>query len=128
MIVNKDKELAGGTVLVKWERPVEGACPVVGYNVYSREVISRSGKSKWNIATVQKNATEYILYLRCRKQYEVAVTSLVEHRESALNESWIWNFKTGGGTTTLFAAVNMWVLICNAFFQKPGKVENTALL
>ena len=87
--------------MVRWEPPLEGACPVVRYNVYYREVISAVDKRTWKSVIVDRNATSYILRLGCKREYEIGVTSLNGHRESALNDSRIWNFKTGGGNTTL---------------------------
>lgn len=98
IIMNKVKEVQGNTVVVRWEPPLEGACPVVSYNVYHREVFSPASKSKWNSATVNRNSTNHTLYLNCRKQYELAVTSVNSHGES---EFQIWNFRTKGGNGIL---------------------------
>ncbi|KAJ7385283.1 hypothetical protein OS493_016354 [Desmophyllum pertusum] len=97
IIVNTTKAVTGRTVVVAWEPPLEGACPVVRYTVYYREVLSPAIKSKWHSpVTVNRNTTSYTLHLNCRKEYDIAVTSLNANTESALNDSKIWNFKTGG--------------------------------
>ena len=107
--------MPGGTVVVAWEPPLEGACPVVRYTVYYREVLSPAMKSKWHSqVTVNRNTTSYTLHLNCRKEYDIAVTSLNANTESALNDSKIWNFKTGGGNIlTLFFQIRT-CLICQA--------------
>ncbi len=94
VIANTTKVVPGGTVVIAWEPPLEGACPVEKYTVYYREVTS---SSKWHSVTVNRNATSYTLHLNCRSEYNVAVTSLSGYGESSLNESKIWNFKTSGG-------------------------------
>ena len=91
------RELAGGTVVVKWEPPLEGACPVLSYNVYHREVFSREEKGKWNKVTVNRNTTNYTFYLNCWKEYEIVVTSVNTNEESAFNDSEVWKFRTRGG-------------------------------
>ena len=93
-IVNSTKTVPGGTVVVAWEPPLEGACPVTTYTVYYRKVAK---KTKWQSVTVKGKTNSYTLQLRCREEYEVAVTSLIGYKESAFNESKIWNFKTQGG-------------------------------
>jgi len=54
-------------------------------------------KNKWQSVTVKGKTNSYTLQLKCREEYEVAVTSLSGFKESAFNESKIWNFKTQGG-------------------------------
>lgn len=93
-IVNSTKAVPGGTVVVAWEPPLEGACPVITYTVYYRKVAK---KSKWQSVTVKGKTNSYTLQLKCREEYEVAVTSRSGFKESAFNESRIWNFKTQGG-------------------------------
>ena len=93
-IVNSTKAVPGGSVVAAWEPPIEGACPVITYTVYYREVAK---KSKWQSVTVRGKTNSYTLQLKCREEYEVAVTSLSGYKESAINESKIWKFKTQGG-------------------------------
>ncbi|XP_068740133.1 platelet-derived growth factor receptor alpha-like [Montipora capricornis] len=95
IIVNTTEEVTSGIVVVTWEPPL--ACPVDKYIVHYREVISLKAKSNWHSVTVNRNETSYMLHLNCRKEYDVAVTSLSGHSESNLSDSKIWNFKTGGG-------------------------------
>ncbi|XP_078379543.1 uncharacterized protein LOC144662575 [Oculina patagonica] len=96
VIVNTTKQVPGGTVVVGWEPPFEETCPILNYTVNYREVLSHKRKSKWHSVTVNGNATSLTLQLSCNTEYDVAVTSLSGYGESALNESKIWNFKTGG--------------------------------
>ena len=93
-IVNSTKTVPGGTVVVAWETPFEGACPVITYTVYYRKVAKNS---KWQSVTVKGKTDSYTLQLKCKEEYEVAVTSLSGYKESAFNESKIWKFKTQGG-------------------------------
>ena len=95
VIANSSKDVTGGTVLVKWEPPMESICHVVHYNVYYREVILQAEKGHWNLITVDRNTTSYTLHLQCWKQYEITVTSLSSYNESDKDDSKIWNFKTG---------------------------------
>lgn len=90
------EEATGGMVVVTWEPPLEGTCPIDKYTMYYREVIFLDVKSKWHSVTVNGNETGYTLQL-CRKEYDVAVTSWSDHSESILSDSKIWNFKTGRG-------------------------------
>ena len=87
----------GGAVKVKWISPLEGACPVRGYNVYYREVFSRTEKSKWSSVAVDRNITNHTIYFNCWKEYEIAVTSLISNGESPIKDSQVWGFRTLGG-------------------------------
>ena len=84
-----------------WEPPFEESCPVVNYTVNYRKVMSAVKKSKWRSITVNRNATSFTLQLNCKNEYDIAVTSVGEYWQSALNDSKIWNFKTGGGKHSL---------------------------
>ena len=100
MIVNKVKEVAGATVVVRWEAALDGVCPVLSYSIYYRQIISmaRKSQSQWNLAvTMDRNATSHTLHLHCRKEYEIAVAALNAHGESGVDDSRTWKFKTGGG-------------------------------
>ncbi|XP_078379589.1 uncharacterized protein LOC144662599 isoform X2 [Oculina patagonica] len=97
VVVNTTKHVPGGTVVVAWEPPFEETCPVVNYTVNYREVLSHTRKSKWHSVTVNGNATSLTLQLSCKTEYEIEVISLNGYVESDVNESKIWNFKTGGG-------------------------------
>ena len=66
-----------------------------------RKVTSPVKKSKWRSITVNRNATSFTLQLNCKNEYDIAVTSVGEYWQSALNDSKIWNFKTGGGKHSL---------------------------
>ena len=92
-----DWRVPGGAVEVKWISPLEGACPVRGYNVYYREVFSWTEKSKWNSVSVDRNITNHTIYLKCWKEYEIAVTSLNSNGESPIKDSQVWRFRTLGG-------------------------------
>ena len=98
---DKNKKVDGATVVVGWEPPFDGACPVVGYKVYYREVILPAGKSKWTSNTVSRAVTSHTLQLKCSKKYEIAVTSLNAYKESDLIDSRILKFTTGGGNSSL---------------------------
>ena len=99
MIVNRTAVVTGGVVVVSWEPPLEGACPVVRYKVYYREVISHvNNESKWKSVAVNRNVTSHTLHLKCWKEYEIAVTSLTTQGESDFKDSGIWKFKTKGGS------------------------------
>ena len=104
MILNKDKEVAGTAVVVRWEPPLERACPVMSYKVYYGEMFSQVEKVHSNMVNVSRNATSFTLQLNCGKEYEIAVTSLNNHGESDLKDSRTWRFKTPGGNKVLFAA------------------------
>ena len=98
MILNKVKEVGGGTVVVRWEPPWEGACPIVGYNVYYREDLVQTEGSKWKLVTINRTAANCTVHLECWKNYEIAVTSLNAAGESDINDSRIWKLRTGKGT------------------------------
>ena len=101
VIKNRTEEVTGATVVVKWEPPLEGACPVDQYKVYHREVILQAENKNWSSITVNRNATSYTIQLTCGRKYEVAVTSLAGQKESNFHESRIWKFKTKGGNGTI---------------------------
>ena len=100
--MNKDKEVAGETVVIIWEPPLVGACFLLEYRVYYRKV-SFTGTSPWSFVTVDKNCTNHTLHLGCSKAYEVAVTSLsaananTDSTESSFSDSRIWNFTVRRG-------------------------------
>ena len=100
VIANATKVVPSGTIVVAWDPPLEGACPVEKYTVYYRELMS---SSKWHSVTVSRNTASYTLHLNCGSEYDVAVTSLSGYWESSLNESKIWNFKTNGGNDSTVA-------------------------
>ena len=100
VIVNTTKEVPGGTVVVAWEPPFEDTCAVFNYTVNYREVLSPTEQSKWHSVTLNRDVTSLTLKLSCKTEYDIAVTSLRGYGESALNESKIWNFKTGGGNAS----------------------------
>jgi len=120
VIRNKVKEVAGTTIAVSWEPPLEGACPVMSYNVYYREVILQAAKSKWTTVTVGRTTTSYTLYLNCWKEYEIAVTSLNADGESNFHDSNTWKLRTRGGTFVLVYAFTILqhrsseILVCGA--------------
>ena len=97
VILNTTKEVPEGTVIVAWEAPFEDTCAVFNYTVNHREVLSRTKQSKWHSVPINRNVTSLTLKLSCKTEYDIAVTSLSGYGKSALNESKIWNFKTGGG-------------------------------
>ena len=101
MILNKVKEVAGAMVVVRWEPPLEGACPIVGYNVYYREDFSQTKESKWKLVNVNRTAASYTFHLECWKEYEIAVTSFNAAGESDINDSGIWKLRTGKGTNSV---------------------------
>ena len=90
------KELSGGAFIIKWETPLELACPV-WYNIYYREVYSPTNKGEWKSVTVNNNTTSYTIHLHCFKAYEMAVTAENSYGGNALNKSEVWNFKTQRG-------------------------------
>ncbi|XP_078368380.1 uncharacterized protein LOC144652235 [Oculina patagonica] len=96
VIVNTTRKATGRIVVVAWEPPLDGACPIVGYTVYYREVMPLKIKGKWHSVTMDRNATSYTLQVNCRKEYDVAVTSRTVNKESTLSDSKIWNFETEG--------------------------------
>jgi len=91
----------GGTVVVAWEPPFEESCSVVNYTVNYRKLMSPAKKSEWRSITVNRNATSFTLQLKCKNEYDIAVTSISKYWQSALNDSKIWNFKTEGGEHSL---------------------------
>ena len=99
MIVNRAEVVSGGIFKLKWEPPLEVACPVVGYKVYYREVILPALKIQWNWDTVDGNATSYTMHLKCQKEYEVALSSLTTQGEIDFKDSDVWKFKTKGGNS-----------------------------
>ena len=101
VVVDTTKIVKGRIVEVVWEPPLEGACPIDGYSIHYREVMSHGIKSEWHSVTVNRNATSYMLHLNCDKEYDVAVTSRIGYEESNLSDSKIWNFKTLRGNITL---------------------------
>ena len=102
VIVNTAKIVTRRMVVVVWEPPLEGACPIDGYSVNYREVMSNGTKSEWHSVTLNRNTTSYVLHLKCFKEYDVAVTSRSGYEESNLSESKIWNFKTVRGNSTFY--------------------------
>ena len=84
-----------------WEPPFEESCPVVNFTVIYRKVISPVKKREWLSIIVNRNATSFTLQLNCKNEYDIAITSVGEYWQSALSDSKIWNFKTGGGKHSL---------------------------
>ncbi|XP_078365914.1 uncharacterized protein LOC144650130 [Oculina patagonica] len=97
VVVNTTRKVTGRIVVVAWEPPLDGACPIVGYTVYYREVMSLERKGGWHSVTLNRNMTSYTLFVNCGKEYDVAVTSRSGNKESNLGDSKIWNFKTERG-------------------------------
>ena len=81
-----------------WEPPFEGACPVVKYNVYYRDVMSSARqRSSWYSIELDGSRTSYTLHLPCGKEFDVFITSTSESGESPFSDSKIWNFQTTEG-------------------------------
>ena len=87
--------------MVAWGPLFEENCPVVNYTVNYRKVLSPEKKSEWRSVTANRNATSFTLHLKCKSEYDIAVTSMGEYWQSALNDSKIWSFKTEGGEHSL---------------------------
>ena len=91
-----NKQVTGGTVGIQWEPPLEGACPVLAYNIYYRRVSSqRSGESKRDLISIDGSINQYTLHLNCSHEYEINVTSMDGHMES--DSSQTLKFKPSGG-------------------------------
>ena len=81
---------------MQWEPPLEGACPVLAYNIYYRKLNSpRSVEGKRDLIRVDGSINHYTLQLHCSGEYEINVTSLNGHMESDSRQT--WRFKTDGG-------------------------------
>ena len=96
MIKGESKVASGGTFIIKWELPLECACPV-WYNIYYREVYSPTNKGEWKSVTVNSNTTSYTIHLHCWKEYELSVISPNGYGDDVLNENELWKFRTQGG-------------------------------
>lgn len=91
-----NKQVTGGTVGIQWEPPLEGACPVLAYNIYYKKVGSpRSGESKKHLISIDGSINHYTLHLNCSHEYEINVTSMDGHMES--DSSRTLKFKPSGG-------------------------------
>ena len=91
-----NKQVTGGTVGIQWEPPLEGACPVLAYNIYYRGVSSPpSGESKRDLISIDGIINHYTLHLNCSHEYEINVTSMDGHMES--DSSQTLKFKPSGG-------------------------------
>lgn len=93
MLLGGDSEV-GGAVVIRWQNPLEGPCPISNYRIWYREVFSAASKSKWDSVVVRRNATSYTLQFHCWKEYEIAMTSV---NGSVGINTHAWKFRTGGG-------------------------------
>ena len=124
VIINRTEEVTGGTVVVRWEPPLVGACPVDQYKVYYSEVILPAEKRTWSSVTVNRDTTSYTIQLMCGREYEIAVTSLATQRESNFHESQIWKFKTKGGNGA-FMRLKFKAILKTILVQKGLTVDAT---
>ena len=122
VIKNRTEEVTGATVVVKWEPPLDGACPVDQYKVYYSEVILQAENKNWSSVTVNRNTTSYTIQLTCGREYEIAVTSLATQRESNFHESRIWKFKIRGGNGA-FMRLNFKAILKTILVQKGLTVD-----
>ena len=88
--MDQNTEVKGGTVNVRWKK---GSCPAnVALYVYYREVLPGNNASKWEKVNVPQAANNYVLELKCFKQYEIVVTGW-----KATEKLRPWKVNTGKG-------------------------------
>jgi len=91
-------KVMGSNVNITWVLAFKGECPVFGYLIYYRKVISEVNTSKWNVVNLsQYNATNHNLQLQCDTEYEITVTAQIANGKTPLNQSKLWKVKTGRG-------------------------------
>ncbi|XP_027045083.1 uncharacterized protein LOC113672936 [Pocillopora damicornis] len=95
VIVNRTNQVEGSLVAIRWK-----PCTASLFTICHREILPE-GKSHWNAVNVSGNETSYDLHLRCRRDYEIAITAWNSTAETpltgSLNHRRLWSVRTLGG-------------------------------
>ena len=95
VIVNRTNQVVGSLVAIRWK-----PCTASLFTICHREILPE-GKSLWNAVNVSGNETSYDLHLRCRRDYEIAITAWNSTAETpltgSLNHRRLWSVRTLGG-------------------------------
>lgn len=87
--------MEGSLVAIRWK-----PCTASLFTICHREILPE-GKSHWNAVNVSGNETSYDLHLRCRRDYEIAITAWNSTAETpltgSLNHRRLWSVRTLGG-------------------------------
>lgn len=86
IIQNKESQVLGCDVSLRWSLPGKNGCPPTMYTIYYREIQSKHFWHQINVTEVTK--LEHLLSLECNKEYVFAVSSWNELGESAISSKW----------------------------------------
>jgi len=96
VINNKETEINGCNVNLKWSPPRQDACPILKYIVYYREKNSQDSETDWRqIPISQVTKTFLNIPLFCDTKYEFAVSAHNGKMESDLSAYWQVKTNTG---------------------------------
>ena len=88
VIQNKETQVSGCDVNLRWSVPEDNGCPLTLYTIYYRELQSKNEDNKQPINVTKVTKSEHILSLKCNKEYAFAVSAWNELGESAVLSEW----------------------------------------
>ena len=98
VIQNKETQVSGCDVNLRWSLPEDNGCPLTMYTIYYRELQSNNLLHQINVTKVAKS--EHLLSLKCNTEYTFAMSAWNELGESAVSSE--WPIKTINGMIFMF--------------------------
>ena len=87
VIQNKETQVSGCDVNLKWSLPEDNGCPLTMYTIYHSALQSNNLMHQINVTKVAKS--EHLLSLKCNTEYTFAISAWNELGESAVSSEWL---------------------------------------
>ncbi len=94
VILNKETQVSGCDVNLRWSFPEDNGCPLTLYTIYYRELQLRNEDSWHKINVTKVTKSEHLLSLKCNTEYTFAVSAWNELGESPFSSEWPISLKT----------------------------------
>ncbi|XP_078358616.1 uncharacterized protein LOC144643290 isoform X2 [Oculina patagonica] len=88
VIQNKETQVSGCDVNLRWSFPEDSGCLLTMYTIYYRELQSRNEDSWHQINVTRVTKSQHLLSLKCNTEYAFAVSAWNELGESAISSEW----------------------------------------
>lgn len=93
IIKNKESQVSGCDVCLRWSIPESNGCPLTKYRIYYTELQwSNEGDAWHKINVIADTRSLYLPSLKCNTEYVYAVTAWNEVGESDMSR--VWSIKT----------------------------------
>ncbi|XP_078357420.1 uncharacterized protein LOC144642321 isoform X2 [Oculina patagonica] len=88
VILNKETQVSGCDVNLRWSLPEDNGCPITLYTIYYSERQSKNEDSWHEINVTKVTKSEHLLSLKCNTEYAFTVSAWNELGESAISSEW----------------------------------------